>query len=268
MNDNLLKAIASTGYFARGLVYLAIAAFAIGGMTGAGNSDGARGALAQLATKPFGQSLLWIIAMGLVAFMVWRLMQSIGDADRHGRDIKGIAVRAMLLVSAVSHGLLALTAIYLVTSLGNADAGGPSGAQQSSSWLLRQPFGRWLLGAIGIGIALWGVAHALKGIKGRYRKRLESGMPDHLWVRAICTLGLVARGLVFVMIGGFLVRAALYVDSSEAKGLGGVLRTLESSSYGPWLLSGMALGLGAFGLYCLVESRWRHISKPTAPEFG
>ncbi len=263
MNDNMLKAVAGTGYFARGLVYLAIAAFAIGGLVGAGNSDGARGALAQLAAKPFGQSLLWVIAVGLIAFMVWRLIQSIGDADHHGSDVKGLAVRAMLLISAVSHGLLALTAIYLVTSLGDANTGNPSGTQQGTSWLLSQPFGRWLLGAIGVGIVLWGVAHAFKGIGGRYRKRLKSGLPDQLWVRAVCALGLVARGLVFVLIGGFLVRAARYVDSNEAKGLGGVLRALEASSYGPWLLGGMAMGLGAFGLYCLIESRWRHVSPPT-----
>lgn len=62
------------------------------------------------------------------------------------------------------------------------------------------------------------------------------------------------------MIGGFLVRAALTHDSTEAKGLGGALQNLHGQAYGPWLLGMVAIGLIAFGLFELVQARYRRIS--------
>ena len=81
----------------------------------------------------------------------------------------------------------------------------------------------------------------------------------------ICTLGRVgfaARGVVFLLIGGFLGLAALHASSSEVHGLGGALQALQQQPYGWVLLALTALGLLAFGLFGLVQARYRHIDAP------
>jgi hypothetical protein len=80
------------------------------------------------------------------------------------------------------------------------------------------------------------------------------------WARRIGRAGLTARGVTFAVIGWFLVRAALEVDPSQARGLAGALRTLAGQDYGRWMLGVVALGLTAYGLLSLVEARYRRIT--------
>ena len=68
--------------------------------------------------------------------------------------------------------------------------------------------------------------------------------------------------LVFVLIGGFLILAAWHGNSAEAHGLGGALQALQQQPYGQVLLALTALGLFAFGLFGLVQARYRHIDAP------
>ena len=79
------------------------------------------------------------------------------------------------------------------------------------------------------------------------------------WAIRFGRFGLAARGVVFVLMGLFLIRAAAQSDASEARGLGGALRTLAGQEHGPWLLGAVALGLVAYGLYELIEARYRRI---------
>jgi hypothetical protein len=75
-------------------------------------------------------------------------------------------------------------------------------------------------------------------------------------------LGFAARGVIFVVIGGFLVLAALRSSSSQVRGLGGALEALEAQPYGWALLAVTAAGLIAFGLFGLVQARYRRIDAP------
>lgn len=79
------------------------------------------------------------------------------------------------------------------------------------------------------------------------------------WTEHWGRLGIAARGIIFAVIGTFLVRAALAYDPQEARGLGGVLQTLAQQPLGPWLLGAVALGLVAYGLCMLSVARYRHI---------
>jgi hypothetical protein len=62
---------------------------------------------------------------------------------------------------------------------------------------------------------------------------------------------------VFAIIGWFVLQAGL---SSEAADAGGMEQALGSLSGG--LLSAVALGLILFGLFSLVEARYRRINNP------
>ncbi|WP_148129269.1 DUF1206 domain-containing protein, partial [Dulcicalothrix desertica] len=72
--------------------------------------------------------------------------------------------------------------------------------------------------------------------------------------------GIAARGFVFGIIGIFLVLAAIQVDGSEARGLGGTLAVLAQQPFGSWILGVVALGLIAYGIYSVIQARYRRIA--------
>ena len=74
--------------------------------------------------------------------------------------------------------------------------------------------------------------------------------------------GLIARGVVFLIIGGFLIVAAWQADPSEARGLAGALRTVQEQPWGWVLLGIVGLGLIAFGIYGGIQAVYRRIDAP------
>ncbi len=260
-----LALLAHSGYAARGVVYLIVGGLAVLAACGkGGQTTDTRGALTTLLTQPFGKVLLGTVALGLIGYALWRVVQALADVDHHGTGPKGLAIRAGLLVSAATHTLLAVFALSLIFGWGSSmgDSGGGSGAQNWTAWLLQQPFGRWLVGLVGLAIVGAGVAHMIKGYRARFKKYLQMGPATLERVSPVCRFGLIARGVVFLIIGGFLIVAAVEFNSAEARGLQGALRTLQQQPYG-WILLGIvALGLVAFGVYSLIEAWYRRIDAP------
>ena len=111
--------------------------------------------------------------------------------------------------------------------------------------------------AIGAGLYIgW------RGLSGKFRKRLKSlemGPAIRLWVRAVGTVGNVARMLIALMIGVFLIAAARQHDPDQAVGIDGALKRLADRPYGPTLLVVVALGLAAYGVYSFAEARYRRV---------
>ncbi len=251
---------ARMGYAARGVVYLligglaALAAFGEGGQT-----EGSRGALERVLAAPFGKVILAVIALGLVGYAMWRTIQALKDADHHGTDAKGLAIRAGLMVSAVTHTLLAFYAGSLIFRLGGS-SGDSSGSQGIVGWLFQQPFGRWVVGAVGLVIIGAGIAHALKGIKTKFDKNFDMPERTKRWAYPVCRFGLSIRGLVFVIVGSFFLIAAYQISPSEAGGTEEVFSTLRSQAYGQWLLAFVAIGLFAFGAYSVLAAIYRRIN--------
>lgn len=273
-----LKWIARTGYAARGVVYLIIGVLSLLAALGmGGDTEGSRGALRTLAGQTWGQVALGIIALGLLAHASWRFLQSALDADNHGADAKGITVRAGLFVSAFTYLLLAAYAGSLIFGgiAGFAGAGGGDqsggaggsaggGTREATAWLMSQPYGVWLVGLVGVAIIGAGVAQFIKGVKTKFEKWLQLDPKTMEKVSPICRTGLIARGITFFIIGGFVIVAAVQAEPSEARGLGGALQTLREQAYGPWLLGAVAIGLIAFAIYSFIEAWSRKINMPTS----
>lgn len=256
-----ISGFARMGYAARGIVYVlvgglaALAAFGQGGQT-----EGSRGALERVLTAPFGKVLLGIIAVGLVGYAMWRTIQAVKDADHHGNGAKGLAIRAGLLVSAITHIALAFFAASLIFQFGGSSGGSGGGSQGMVGWLMQQPFGRWLVGGVGIAMIGAGCAHAIKGYKAKFHKHFAMPTQTQRWAYPICRFGLVTRGIVFVILGTLFIVAAYQFNPDQAGGTAEVFSTLRSQAYGQWLLAVVAIGLLAFGVYSLLAAIYRRIN--------
>jgi len=68
--------------------------------------------------------------------------------------------------------------------------------------------------------------------------------------------GGIARGIVFLTAGIFLVVAAVDARPQRAKGVDSSLRALAATPLGPWLLLLVAVGLVMFGLFSCCEAKW------------
>lgn len=259
---NPVEALARFGYGARGVVYGLVGGLALLAAIGSGGqTGGSRSALQSLLSQPFGKIWLILIALGLFGFCAWRILEALTDADHRGSDMKGWGVRGAHLISGVIYAGLALSALNL--ALGRGSGGGEDQAAQDwTAWLMSQPFGQWLVGLVGLAVAGAGLAFIWKAWRGNVTDRLSLPTGRRDWFVTIGRMGFAARGIVFLMIGGFLILAALHASSSQVHGLGGALQTLQQQPYG-WVLLGLtALGLFAFGLFGLIQARYRHIDAP------
>lgn len=256
-----VERLARIGYVARGIVYMVVGGVAArAAFGGGGRVEGQRGALEEIFRQPFGKFILGLVALGLVGFAIWRFVQAALDPEQKGTDAKGAVTRAGYAVSGVVHTGLAIAAIGLLRGTGS---GGDDGGQGLTARVLEAPAGRWLVAAAGLIVIAFGLYELYRAAKSKIGERLNlAGMSpaarDGLVIAA--RAGMAARGVVFALIGFFLVRAALQYDSSEARGLRGALVTLREQPAGKWLLAAVALGLVGFGIFEIVKARYRRIT--------
>ncbi|HCF27565.1 MAG TPA: hypothetical protein DEV81_10290 [Cyanobacteria bacterium UBA11049] len=255
-----VERLARFGYAAKGVVYgivgllAAQAAFGTGGQT-----TDTKGALQEIVRQPFGKVLLGVVAIGLFGYVLWQFVQAIKDPEHKGTDTKGILQRIGYAISGIIYAGLALSAVRIISGSGG---GNSNSTQDWTARLLSQPFGQWLVGTVGAFIIGLGFYQFYKAFTAKFRKKLnlsELSDTEQKWVKAITRFGLAARGVVFCLIGFFLIQAARMSDAGEAGGLGEALETLAQQPYGAWLLGIVALGLIAYGIYMVMQARYRRI---------
>lgn len=247
------------GYAAKGAVYVMVGALAAQAARGAGGATtDPRGALDWVIQAPFGRFLLVAIAIGLVGYALWCVVQGILDAEGKGTDAKGILTRGAFVVTGGVAAGLALSAVQLV----RGSPGGGDATRDWTAWLLSQPFGQWLVGIVGAMVIGSGLYHLYKAYSANFREDLKLGemtRTEATWTTRIGRLGFAANGIAVSIIGGFLLFAAVQAQSEQARGLGGALEALARQPFGPWLLGVVAVGLIAYGVFMLIEARYRRM---------
>jgi len=243
-----LQKMARLGHGAKGFVYLLVGGLAAAAAWSGGRAAGTEGALRTLAAGPFGTVLLGVLALGLAAYSVWRLYSAVT-----GGEGEGTGERIAQGVTAIVYGALAIEAARLAIGA----AGGGEGANHWTAVLMSQPFGSWLVGGAGIaliGYAIYQFRRALNGPVGRELDVSAMRERTREWTERLGRTGIGARAISIALIGVFLVIAALQSDPSEARGLGGALRTLAEQPFGPWLLVAIAIGLAAYGVFQILKA--------------
>jgi Domain of Unknown Function (DUF1206) len=260
-NSDALENLARVGLIAYGVVHLLIAWLALQlAWGGSGQSADQSGALATLSEQPLGKPLLWVLAIGLIALAVWQLAEVLrwrsglsasGDARK-----KAITKIVKSVAKAIVYAALAILAIRIATGGGQSSSGQQ---QQQTAGVFGWPAGRWLVGLVGLIVIGVGVYHVYKGVSKRFLKQIDLASASPKTRNLVEKLGLVGfpgKGIALGVVGALLVYAAVTFDPAKASGLDGALRTILDAPFGQWLLTLVALGIAAFGAFCLVRARY------------
>jgi hypothetical protein len=246
------------GYAARGVVYVLVGVLAFIAAIDGGAAPDSKDALQSLLDKPFGKSLLVLIALGLMAYAAWRFIDAAFDLERKGDEPSGWAARAGQIISGVLHLSLAVTAFATIGLV--SGSGGGDGAEGWTAKLMDQPFGRWLVALVGLIAIAFAVNHFIKAYREKYKEELRyTTMAARL--DGLVKFGLIAHGLVVLIVGVFFLWAAWTADPSRAGGLGEALNTVREATFGRIMLAVLALGLLGFSVYCFIEATFRVVPR-------
>ncbi|MGG6295654.1 DUF1206 domain-containing protein [Leptolyngbya sp. AN02str] len=260
-----IERLARIGYAAKGVVYFIVGLLAAqAAFTTGGRTTDTSGALTTIVNQPFGKFLLVLVTIGLIGYALWRLVQAVFDPEHAGEetDAKQIAQRLGCGFSAIAYGGLILVAVKLIMGTGSSNG---NATQDWTARFMAQPFGQWLVGLAGLVVIGVGISYLYQAYKAEFQrhfKRQQMTQTQLNWATWLGQFGIAARGVVFCIIGLFVVLAAVHANASEVRGLGGALAALAAQPFGAWLLGIVALGLIAYSAYSVIEARYRRIIQP------
>jgi len=251
-----LRAIIRFGYVTRGFTYFLVGYLAFLASWGRGQAENTPGALTTLLVAPLGRLMLLTIAFGLLGFGLWRACQAGGiEAPAHAkwRVLDQLAYGA----SAFVYFILGFTSISPL--IGSEMTGGEQKTALWVNWLMSQPFGAWLIGAVGVIVFGVGFYWCISAFFEDPMPSLTLATHHRYWIRPLCSFGLITWGVALGMTGVMFLMAVFNHNSERAGGFEGSLRTLRDQTFGAWLLMAVALGLAAFGGFSILEGMVRRL---------
>jgi len=249
-NSAVVEWGARLGYVTLGLIHLLIAwialkvAWGIGG--GSKNAD-TSGALQTLASTGTGVVLLWVCVVGFLLLAVWQLLEAaVGYGETSDR------------LKAVAKGVTYLFFAWTTFKVGQG--AGSSAEKQTEDFtagLMGSPGGRLLVGLVGL--VVLGIAgyHVYKGWTKKFLEDLREHPGD--WAVTAGRIGYISKGIALVIVGFFFLVAAWQADPDKAQGLDGALKTLKDAPLGPFLLTLVAAGIAAYGVYSFARARYARV---------
>jgi hypothetical protein len=255
-----LEWAARAGWIVKGLLYLTMGALAMGLALGVSGATDQRGILRMLTSRfgdPWGSVLVIAIAAALAGHALWNFFCAVFDPFRGPDAHAGWGRRLAFAARGIGYAALLLFCVQLASGRPGSDS--DSTVPKATAAALDHPFGQVLIviaGLVAIGV---GVGVVVQGFRSSYKKDLreeQMSETERAIAKTLGRLGACAYGLVCVVIGWFVLQAALFHDPKQAKGIVGAFNALAQQPAGRLLLALIALGFLGLGLYSLAASRW------------
>lgn len=260
----MLEKLVRLGYVCKAVLYTIVGGLAVtAALRGGGHVADLSGSLRVVLAQPYGRALLLVLAIGLCGYAVWRILDAVRDPDRHGTTFKGIVTRVGNLVRALIYGGLGIESFQLFRGLGGSNG---REAQLWTGRLMDVPGGVLLVGLLGAIVAVYGISEIVASFKGGYSRTLDiTAIPPHLrgTAEGISRFGIGARGVIIIVLGAFLVRAALQHDPSEAHGQRASILELAEIFDGVWILAFIGAGMLAYAVDQAIHAWCRRIAPVT-----
>jgi hypothetical protein len=264
----LVTGLARLGYTVKGIVYVVIGILAVLLATNqsGGQATDQNGAIKAIYGSPlgegFGRFLMVVMTIGLFSFALWSLIQALLDTEGKGRHVKGVVARVGYAFVAISYSLLGIVAYQIASTGSSSSQNSTSTTQNWTGLLLSQPAGILLVILLGIIVLAVSAYLGYKAYRAKFMRRLNLSSVSastRKMVQRSGSFGYGALGVVFTIVGIFLIVAAVTHNPNDAKGLDSALVELQKQPFGPWLLGVLALGLLAYGVYSFAEARYRRV---------
>jgi hypothetical protein len=214
-----------------------------------------KGAMQELSKQPFGDALVWAIAIGMFLLVLWRLLEAfVGHRDKEeGAD----RIKARL----VSGGKAALYAAIGISALNVAMHSGSSGGSTWTQTVMDWPAGQWIIALVGLAVIAYGANHVRRGITEKYAKHLsaegKSGQTGKAYL-LFGKIGYIGKGIAIAIVGGLILYGGITHDASKSGNLDQALHKVLTYPFGQVLLVLIAAGFVCYGLFCF--ARARHLS--------
>jgi hypothetical protein len=241
---------ARLGYITLGIIHLLIAWIALKvawGIGGGSKKADTSGALQTLSSSGAGVLLLWICVVGFLLLAVWQLAEA---AFRHGERSDRLKA-----------GAKGITYLFFAWTTFKVGQGANSSAEKQTedftASLMGSPGGRLLVAVVGL--VVLGIAgyHIYKGWTKKFLEDLREHPGD--WAVTAGRIGYIAKGIALVIVGFFFLVAAWQANPDKAQGLDGALKTVKDQPFGPFLLTLVAAGIAAYGVYSFARSRYARV---------
>ena len=253
-----LELLERLGYLVRGALYavMGLLALKIVLSVAGGKATDLTGSLVVLVSNPFGKFVLVIVAIGLTAYSLWGFTRAIYDPLHRGSDASGYMARLGFVTSAVSYAAIVYFAIQL---LAGSSATTNDGTKNTIASVLTHPAGgalTILIGLVVIGVALGQFLESYRATFARDLKGAEMSPRTRDIAVKLGRFGMFARGVIFLIIGWFVVQAGIHHDPAQTQGFSGAFVFLLAQPFGRILLGIVALGFVALGLHSFACARW------------
>lgn len=247
-DHDIIEKGARLGMVMSGLIHLLIAWIALKvawGFGGGSDSADKSGALETVAGGSTGPFLLWMTVVGFVLLAVWQASEAV--VGRHGAEASD---RAKAAGKAALYAFFASSA-YAVTK--GATTSDEQKTDEATAELMSSPGGRVLVALLALAILGAAGYHAWKGWTKGFLEELRSHPAP--WAVTAGRAGYVAKGVALAVVGLLFASAALSARAADAGGIDAALKEVRDQPFGPYLLTLVALGIAAYGVYSFVKAR-------------
>ena len=260
----MLATLARLGYASKAFIYAIVGLLAgAAALNEGGEVTDTRGALRVILSHPLGNAVLFVLAIGLCGYAVWRMLDAFLDPDRRGTGFKGLVIRIGNVLRALIYGGLGIEAFRLARGL-RASGGSDAKVRALTATVMAWPLGVWLVALIGLITAAYGTSEIVEAIREKEDDKRDLGsLPAgrRRLLNLVSRFGVGARALIIVALGVLLVRAALRENPSEAEGLRGSILEMVGAG-GRWMLAFIALGMIAYAIDQALSAKYRRIRSP------
>jgi hypothetical protein len=216
------------------------------------------GAMETLSEQPVLAGLLIILAIGMLGYATWRIIQGVADLEREGNDLIGLAKRAVYVVIGLTYLFFSAYALGILFGWSTEEGQ----VQDWTATILQWPLGRWLIGAAGLAVLIGGLTELWSAVSRRFQVELGRDDFSRFERLGLLTAGCVGHGgrsLVYGAAGFFAIRAAVEFDPEEARGIADTMRELAEQPYGQVLVAVGAIGFIFYGVYYCLLARHHHL---------
>ncbi|MEO5853746.1 MAG: DUF1206 domain-containing protein [Nocardioides sp.] len=245
------------GLIAYGVVHLLIAWLAL--QLAFGESEGAassKGAMQQLAEQPFGTTLLWLVAIGMLMLVIWKLLDAWKGHEDEDDDKSKYAKKGFDVLKAVLYGTIGVSALRTAMGGGSSSKGG---TDSTTAKIMDLPGGQFLVGLIGLAIIGYGANQVRTAYTEKFREKItaqgKAGDAGQAYIY-FGKAGYTAKGIAVGIVGGLFLYAAVTHEAKKSGGLDQALHTVLEQPFGPFLLGIIAVGIACYGLFCFARARY------------